>query len=229
MAVDHLNGSDSKDPHVAELKRALEGMKLDDIDVDVNSPQIMMNEEMMLLRASVDRPILELSGSSGSAANNNSADKSHSSGQTSAADAEKLKALEAENKSLRDLLKEAKSSIASQANSIAPPLPPPSGGGSVPDAETLASLREAQQEIETLNSKIAQLESTIATREKKIASQEEELNRMRAAVSNSASASSDTAKMLEGEIKRVKEEVCKHLIRTVVITIVFTTIIMPYE
>jgi chromosome segregation ATPase len=116
-----------------------------------------------------------------------------------------LKALETENKNLRALLKEAKSSL-SQSGNTAPPAPPAASSGG--DTKALENqLRKVQDELEAANARVAQFEATLNTKNSKISSLEEEVSRLRSAATNSATSGSETAKMLEAEIKKTKAEV----------------------
>ena len=54
-SLDLLNTKGNQnDPRVIELKRALTDLKLDDIEVDVTSSQLMMHDEVTLLRKHID-------------------------------------------------------------------------------------------------------------------------------------------------------------------------------
>jgi DNA repair exonuclease SbcCD ATPase subunit len=111
-AIDFL--SKSEEGKAKELKNALIALKLNDIEVDVSSTQIMLHEELSILRGAAE------SGVTGSL----TAIKSVVGYQTSTEDLERIRSLENENSKLRELLKEAQFELTTKPVVVAPPLPP---------------------------------------------------------------------------------------------------------
>lgn len=143
IKVRHLN---KDDPSVGELEVALSSLKLEELEVDYNNTELLLREEVALLRNTV----FPEGGSTGAPSN------------------DKLASLDSENQNLRGLLAEAKAEILAKekqiaslsSNSMAPPLPP-----------ATLSLGSSNQsaEFNELNSKLAQKESALNSKIQEIA------------------------------------------------------------
>lgn len=72
-SLDLLNTKGNhNDPRIIELKKALLELKLNELDVDVNSSQLMMQEEVTLLRHHVDSEVNKVLGEPNKNQNDNS-------------------------------------------------------------------------------------------------------------------------------------------------------------
>lgn len=125
-----------KNSKVSELKKSLAILKLDELDVDVSSHQIMMREEMDILRKNIDDMINGVSGNSSNLSTNDIGTRTQ--------------ALENENSNLRELLKEAQSALLTKSNSennlsAMPPTPP--SGNSDSSAQLLSQVSSLQAEL----------------------------------------------------------------------------------
>ena len=158
--LDIISQNSSVVPKVDKLKKAISDLKLDELDVDVASTQLMLQEELAQLRISIDGGSIKGGGGS---------------------DTGRVKILEDENKSLRDLLNEAKLELSKGPDAVMPP--PPPGGKSA---------------------EVKDLEAQLARKDAQIQSQQSEISKLIA-----ASSAADVTRALEDELKRSKAEVAK--------------------
>ena len=143
-AVDLIEKDSKSNPRLDELKYALSSLKLDEIEVDVQSAQVMMNEELLLLRSSIER------GLNGNVAT--SILPPQPPATSLAADTTKIKTLESENKELRGLLAEAKKDLEANLKK--------SGKDAIKDNTDLA---KKDQEIKSLKEEISNLMAAAAS------------------------------------------------------------------
>lgn len=162
------------DPRVEELKRSLGALKLKDIDVDVTSTQLSLQQELSTLRAAVEN------GGSAPAASNG-----HGNGHTATSERdaerlrnldtdlkfarEQLKAAEADNKSVREQLKVVEAdnkSVREQLKDSTNRLT--AANDSISRANGNAS-EAANAEINMLKSQVASLKKDLTSRDTQIA------------------------------------------------------------
>lgn len=142
-AVDLIekDNRNQKNLKLDELKYALSSLKLEEIEVDVQSAQVMMNEELLLLRSSIERGL-----------NGNVVMPPPPPTTSLAADTTKIKTLESENKELRALLAEAKKDLEANLKK--------SGKDAIKDITELA---KKDQEIKNLKEEISNLMAAAAS------------------------------------------------------------------
>lgn len=126
----------SSDPTIQSLRKDLKKLKLEDITVDITSTELMMHEEMALLRGAIK----------GGASVATAVDDVPNDGASSA----RVKALETENANLRGLLKELKAELNSGKRSGSRSASPVNG-----DSSSAAEVAELQKELRTKNDIIA--------------------------------------------------------------------------
>ena len=98
----------SPSKELLEIQQAMKDLNLAELEVDVSSPQLLFNEDLIALRKAVGMDTT------------NGTVSITTTTQNGGADVEKLKTLETENSKLRELLIEAKTEL-----SKLPPIPPP--------------------------------------------------------------------------------------------------------
>jgi chromosome segregation ATPase len=160
------------------LRKDLKKLKLEDITVDVESAELMMHEEMALLRGAIK----------GGAASVASAVDDASAGGASSA---RVKALESENANLRGLLKELKAELNSGKQRPGSRSASPVNGDAASASASGAEVLELQKELKAKNDIIA--------------SQAAELDTLQAAMASNASASSSAAAQTEASRKKIDE------------------------
>lgn len=165
--LDTLSHSGSSDPRITQSRKAIEALNLDQIKVDVTSSEVMLRQEIALLQASVDKGLAKVVGSESS----------------------RVKALEEENQSLRELLKSAKAEITRNQGGVVPVVPPPPPS-SAPSEDLSPRLRD--------------LESKLAIREADIQALQAENSKLIAATS-----AADVTKALEEKITKLEAEIMK--------------------
>jgi hypothetical protein len=196
-AVEYLAKS-GNDKNAVELKNALSALKLSDIEVDVNSVQIMLHEEISMLRGAIDFT-------------------EHPSGSSSV-DLAKLKQLQAENTRLTTEL--------NAKMSAAPVLPPaPPAGNSAAEQELKrvtaeldrlktgqldqvsvgkAEITSLQIQITELNKKLQQSASELAQRESTIAGHLQTIDKL-----NKRTSEDQQDKVLKSEVVAAKTEIAE--------------------
>lgn len=225
-ATDALSKHDDDETSIS-IRKELRKLKLEEIQVDFASSELMMHEEMELLRKSIEGvPI--------TATNSTNSSVVHSSG-SSEKDLAHIKTLEAENVNLRGLLKELKAELLnagkkSSETSAPPPVPTASAPQTievvVPSPELLKQVEDLRKELQEVNQKLADktrelkdaqkqlnsLSSDSQTRENSVAEQQKEINSLRAelqSVITSSSSSSEENNQLKKQIKELQAELDK--------------------
>ena len=193
-AVDLIEKDSKSNPRLDELKYALASLKLDEIEIDVQSAQVMMNEELLLLRSSIERGL-----------NGNVLLPPQPPPTTSVADTTKIKTLESENKELRALLAEAKKDLEANLKK--------SGKDAIKDNSELAKkdleIKNLKEEISNLMAAAASvgvqrsLEEEIRTVKVEVAELEKQLERTRKEAEERLAAR--TAELGAETEKRVRE------------------------
>jgi kinesin family protein C2/C3 len=205
-------GSSSK---IDELKSGLVALKLQELDVDVAAADVELKEEIAILRGEIERmetggasaPIPPPKGSSAPlppppvpAAAVAAAAAGLVIAQMSAEDAARLKSVEAENASLRNLLKEAQTELASSKSAVS--------AASSGDSAQLAQLKSQIKQVEAdAASKIASLEQSLKAAssgkggvEAEVARLNAELSKVQAALEKSKADANDALNKRTSEL-----------------------------
>ena len=130
----------TRDPTLSEIKNALLELRLDEIQVDVTSPQLLFAEDLAALRK-LAGGITSSNGSGGGVSSGNGGDP------------ERLHSLESENANLRELLQQARMELMSKGESA--------GGGGIDQAALQKEIdtvkaemtRQADQRVKELEAK----------------------------------------------------------------------------
>lgn len=141
-AVDLIEKDTKSNPRLDELKYALSSLKLDEIEIDVQSAQVMMNEELLLLRSSIER---------GLNGNVTTLPPQPPTNKDPVLDT-LVKTLESENKELRNLLSAAKKDLESNLKK--------SGKDAIKDNSEIV---KKDQEIKSLKEEISNLMAAAAS------------------------------------------------------------------
>ena len=174
-SLDLLGMDGSKD--IVELREALIALNLTDIEVDVTSTKLLMNEELIILRNSTHNA--KLIAAAAKAPTPVLTARSSVGGQNS--DSLKILTLEDENANLRGMLEQAKSKL--QAN--AP--------GGVLITTAVASLNQNfANECDILKAQISQKNSTISQQTATIAGLEKEVVRLNNSYAEAKKAAEET-------------------------------------
>jgi len=182
-------GSSSK---IEELKSGLVALKLQELDVDVAAADVELKEEIAILRGEIER--METGGASapipppkGSSAPlppppvPAAAAAGPVVAQMSAEDAARLKSVEAENVSLRNLLKEAQTELASSKSAVS--------AAASGDSAQLTQLKSQIKQVEAdAASKIASLEQSLKAASSGKGGVEAEVARLNAELSKAQAA-----------------------------------------
>eukprot|EP01035_Chromulina_nebulosa_P031597 gene31597-42136_t len=191
-----ISSSDPQNAKLKELKGSLSALKLAEIEVDVNSAQLMMKEEIAMLKAALENsenaPI-------GSLVKIN---KTVSS--SSASDEKALRALEEENTKLRDLLREAQQEIVNLNSSISSSNPSTTTNK---PAETSAK----DEEISRLKDRVKGLEKNMSEKEKSSQTEAEKLRKDLAAAESKFKTSNAENEMKLKDLKSQSERQLKEL------------------
>lgn len=135
------NKGNNNDKSVSELYADLESLKLNEIEVDVNSSQILMSEELKLLRKSINDHLSPHSRS-------NPDDNEH-------------KSLIDENNNLRSLLLEAKAEIASASQT-------PNSTLVMKDEKLIERVKALEKQVETQSAQLKVSESKIVEKDRQV-------------------------------------------------------------
>lgn len=138
--LDILSRNGNGDAKIEHLKNSILALKLEELDVDVSSPELMLKDEIALLRSSVDAGVEKIVAATGG----------------SSADGAKLRSLETENKRLRDLLRDAQAELGKGSNPL-PPAPPDTGASSGRVVELEAQLKKKDTQLSTQQAEISRL------------------------------------------------------------------------
>ena len=204
--INLLKHSDADDRKVTDLKRKLEQLKLDELEVDVESAKLFMSYEMKALKDSIENSETLLP--TPPVENKNSGDNNIPSA---------VKALEADNAKLRDLLEKAKAEIvslakaASKTDGKAMPPAPPTGESSSEDSEKVRSLEttiaEKDTQIKRLELVCIQLEEEKDSVNKHRANTESaEVGRLKASLDNLQSKYDEAIADYEAKITRIQQK-----------------------
>jgi kinesin family protein C2/C3 len=204
--MDIIFRTNNNDPRLLQIKTDIAALRLDDLHVDPSTFQTMMKEELDVLSRSVN----------GTLPTNGSVSSGNSSAQVGAAvdSAEtlaRIKTLEQDNTSLRELLKEAQASLTkSQAawqqqqapkSAVMPP-PPPTADNSAAIADLQSKISELQGKLADTNTQLANKDKEIASLSKALSDRTNELNSALAKASDA-----DLARSLQGEVSKMKSDV----------------------
>ena len=141
------SGFRDKDKKINDIYEKIEQLKLEEIEVNLDSAELLMKSEIALLRASVENNQEPTS----------STNLTNDAQQVTSLNS-KIQSLETDNKKLRDLLEKAKSELVaySKASSAVPPPPSPvamttnqQSYSNEEDILKIASLETALQDIQT--------------------------------------------------------------------------------
>jgi len=134
------NAGSAKDDKILDLKRALKALKLEEIEVDVTSSQLLMSEELALLRNATNGLMPSQNG-------NNS---------------DRMKGIETENSDLRGLLEQAKLELSKVSGNSSTSKSPASS------TKDQAQIQSITKELEKVNSIIKDKDLIINQQLKKI-------------------------------------------------------------
>lgn len=197
-SLDLLNTKGShNDPRVMEIKKAMMELKLNEIEVDVSSTQLMLQDEVSLLRNYVDSSVNKVVGGK---QNEYDVPSTVQNGE----DKEKIRSLEGEAAKYKALLRDAQNEInilktsANKAASV--PVPPPAP--LAPSGPTNEE-KELRATVAKLESKIIQLEADVKSKNAAVAAKDEELSRINATVAEKSSGSS----VLNEQLTRAKQQI----------------------
>lgn len=186
----------NSDARISSIKNAISSLNIGELDCDVDSLQILMRQELDIIRQSIDGNVVQaqMSVSSTSA-------PASASSVSSSEDIAKLKALEAENSHLRDLLKEAQNSLA-KSTTRAPPPPPVVVAPSIPDqsAELQANLSRLQGQLLQKESDMSSVSKSWEVEKAKVSALQSELAKAKSDISN-----------LEKDLARARREADERL------------------
>ena len=157
-------------------------LKLNELEVDVSSTQIMMHEELSILRGIVDSGVNNVLKTPSS--NNNNSDNP------------RVQTLETENLSLRSLLQEAQNQLASNKTSVANN----TGNNSISN--------ENKKIIDDLQAKVIHLETQLKDKDSKISAKDDELKILKASSSENATAKGLEIELLRSqkEVSTLKDQ-----------------------
>jgi kinesin family member C2/C3 len=199
--------SANNDPRVAELKNALLALKLNELEVDVNSPQLMLHDELALLQNYVNLNVGSVLGEvhQGSSmpipppsTNHVHVSAASASSISIAADTEKIRALELENNNLRSLLKEAQSELSAVTLEQEKFLATAGSQSQQQSSET----QELRSKLATLEKKFRELEADAKAKDSQLASKDEELRRANAAMQAAMEKSSSTSSTISEQLQQ---------------------------
>jgi chromosome segregation ATPase len=163
------------------LKKDLKKLKLDEIRVDFSAAELMMQEEMELLRNSIDGGAIATSAAGGG-------------GGSTEKDIAKIKQLETENVNLRGLLKDLKAELLNagkKSENGSPATPTAAAPSTVVEVDSPALLAE----VEKLRSQLGQANQELADKTR-------ELN----SLSNDSKSRESSTQELQKEIKNLRTE-----------------------
>ena len=199
--------------HIAELKKQLAVLKLDELNVDVALAQIEVEKELKLLRGAVGENLAgSVFGSSFSEFSSDSAPSDPFGSAPPAAtnefaehDAARIKELEEENESLLQMvadLEEAANATGENENIEVKPVEEGSsgsGGGGIGST--------SDEEVAALKDELASSKILLEKKEKEIRNQADEIAKMTKAVEGGKDSAGKMVKVLEEELLRSKQEV----------------------
>lgn len=206
-----------------EIRNALDALNLNDIQVDVNSTQIMMQEELALLRGATGMAAVPEAAPSPAPVPAKRAapvPPGAANGVTSAADAAKLKKLEEENARLTKELKDAQNKAASAANDVRPPMPPDTAAqdNEIKQLKNeLAALKTVQTtqaavgggEIKSLQTQISELTKQLTQKATTISERDSTIDSLNAQLKELGQKAADDKKEMVGksDLDNAKKEI----------------------
>lgn len=190
------------------LKKDVKKLKLDEIRVDFKSAELMMQEEMELLRHAIDGTASTAEGGGGGGG-----------GGSSDKNVAKIKQLETENVNLRGLLKDLKAELLNAGKKSDNGSAAAAATVEVESPELLAEveklrnqLREANQELADKTRELNSLSSDTKSRESSTQELQKEIKSLRAELENvnaTASSATDDSNALRRQIKELQAELEK--------------------
>eukprot|EP01038_Epipyxis_sp_PR26KG_P012420 gene12420-16657_t len=212
-AADYLNkvGETQK---TKELRSALNSLNLHEIEVDVSSTQVILLEEVSLLRGSIAAGLTKfgLNDQVSPTANNNVANNNNNNNniQSSAEDLKKIEILEKENKNLRELLTEAQKQLTNSTSTQASNNAVASSAAASEINSLQDLLKSVQSEVETQKEKNKQLtsqlndaNSTLQANNNLVASKSQAESNL----TKSMNEAQENEKKLKTEIERLKSKI----------------------
>mmetsp|Transcript_24427 Transcript_24427/g.35895 ORF Transcript_24427/g.35895 Transcript_24427/m.35895 type:complete len:507 (-) Transcript_24427:905-2425(-) len=180
--LEALSSSTDSD-ELSDLHKQLQKLHLDDIRVDVSSTELMMHEEMELLRKAINKNTLQPSSLPSSV---DDGDDSKDS---------RVKVLESENANLRGLLKELKAELLNAGKRKDGDSP------STPVVDSEQSVKQSK-EIERLKKELDQSKKSLQEKDEEVRAALEEVEALRSSGGNTESALAEH----KAEIKALKTE-----------------------
>lgn len=134
-----------------DLRQSLRNLKLHELEVDVTSAKIPLQQELSMLRSAIEN------GGVGAAAAN--VTKNGATNQPPSAETQKLiTSLESENSKLRDLLKEAQRELSMKSNN------PPPAATPAANPQANAELVRYKQEVDMLKDQVREAAGYVISR-----------------------------------------------------------------
>ena len=208
--MDIIYRSNSADPRLANIKRDVAALKIEELNVDTSTYEILMREEVEILSRSLNGQLPQTAVPPATPV----VVAPTAAVAEAPVDSQRTRALEAENSNLRELLKVAQTELTKSqqllvqtkaaAAATGAPLPPPP-----PDTTALDNL---QAKYQALMSKFAEKEGELAAAKATISERDGDISRITARAQEA-----DLARTLQVEVATVKAEVAnlqKELIKT---------------
>jgi DNA repair exonuclease SbcCD ATPase subunit len=192
-AIDLVGNSKGKDQQVEEIRRALQALKLKDLEVDVTSTKLSLQQELTTLRSAIEN------GGTATAAVSAAPPPPAlpTPPATSEKDLEKLRSLETENTTLRSHIKDFEIKLAAANDAIA------KANGNAAESAKLeiqslkTQLEQVKRESTAKDNQIQEKDAAIAAHLKKIDSLSKE-------VQSSAASAGSQEQALKTDIEKAK-------------------------
>ncbi len=194
----------NNDPRVQSIKKSIVSLRIEDLDTDVSELQYMMREELEILRGHVEGKGITVN----SVPNTSTPSSDSSSLLSNSVDTGKLRALEAENTNLRELLKEAQLAQTKALSRSVPPLPPVV---SSPAPVTNVYPSGLTDKVGSLQAQVALLGTQLEEKNAALAKTQVTLDKTQGALiaveARAAASEADAVKSVQSEMTRIKAEV----------------------
>lgn len=213
----------SGDPRIEELKRSLAALKLKDLEVDVSSTQLSLQQELSTLRAAVDNGGVGAVASNGhshhaapAATSERDAEKMRNletdlrfaREQLKAAEVdnksvrEQLKAVEADNKTVREQLKDTTNRLTAANDSIS------RANGNASEAAA-AEITMLKAQVVSLKKDLGSRDTQIAERDSTITAHLRKIESLTAELQSKSAAESSTQKALLADVDKAKSDLAQ--------------------
>lgn len=211
-SIDLLIARGGKDSQLEELRRALQALKLKELEVDVASTELLLHEELATLRHAVDN--------GGGKTSNQSVAASPPASGPSPEDLEKLKKfeadskkfeaeskkfeseskkLEAENKTLREQLKDTEARLTESSNAIA------KANGNASELAN-SEIKSLKSQIDALKRDVSTKEAQNSEKDSAIAASAKTIATLTSDAQARSASESNKEQSLRGEVDKVRVE-----------------------